>query len=86
MRRYSPRHQGCVSSGRAIVNGWPITGVTYILIKAKQPDKTKCDALFAYFDWCFTTGANTAEKLNYVGIPPEVIELIKAERAKAITR
>ncbi|MGE4565408.1 MAG: phosphate ABC transporter substrate-binding protein PstS [Victivallaceae bacterium] len=67
-------------------NSWPITGVTYILIKAKQPDKAKCDALFAYFDWCFTTGANAAEKLNYVGIPPEVIELIKAERAKAITR
>lgn len=54
---------------------WPLTGVTYILLR-KDADAAKFAALKKYFNWCFTTGASAAQKLHYVPIPPNVVELI----------
>ncbi len=60
---------------------WPITGVTYILIRKDCPKNVK-DAMRKYFEWCFTTGSTAAMKLNYVPIPGNVIELIRKEVLK----
>lgn len=56
---------------------WPITGVTYILVKREQTDPAKTTAMFRYFDWCYTVGKADAEKLKYVPIPDSVIELVR---------
>ena len=55
---------------------WPITGVTYILMR-KDAAADKKAALRDYFMWCFTEGAQQATKLNYVALPQDVVELVK---------
>lgn len=56
---------------------WPITGVTYILIR-KDLAADKKAALTRYFNWCFTEGAPKATQLNYVPLPENVVGLINA--------
>lgn len=55
---------------------WPITGVTYILMRKDTPAEKRA-ALRDYFMWCFTEGAPQATKLNYVALPQDVVELVK---------
>ena len=54
---------------------WPITGVTYIILRNDTPADKKA-AMSRYFKWCFTQGAAVATKLNYVALPAEVVELV----------
>lgn len=58
-------------------DSWPITGVTYILIRKDCPAETKA-AIKTYVNWCFTTGATAAQRLNYVPIPENVVKLIQS--------
>lgn len=55
---------------------WPITGVTYILLRKDTPDQVRA-TLRDYFMWCYTDGAATATKLNYVALPQEVVKLVE---------
>ncbi|HOG50387.1 MAG TPA: phosphate ABC transporter substrate-binding protein PstS [Lentisphaeria bacterium] len=57
---------------------WPITGVTYILIR-KDADPAMRQAMINYFNWCFTTGATAAQKLNYVPMPENVVKMVEAQ-------
>lgn len=60
---------------------WPVTGVTYILIR-KDCKKEVRESLVKYFEWCFTTGSTAAAKLNYVPIPENVVVLVRKEILK----
>lgn len=55
---------------------WPITGVSYILVRKDCPAEKRA-ALNAYFRWCFEEGGEMALKLNYVPIPFNVVDLFK---------
>ena len=55
---------------------WPITGVTYVLTR-KDASAEKKAALRDYFLWCYTKGAATATKLNYVALPQDVVKLVE---------
>ncbi len=57
-------------------DSWPITGVTYILLR-KDASAERREALKDYFNWCFTDGAASASRLNYVPIPENVVKLIR---------
>ncbi len=54
---------------------WPITGVTYILVR-KDLAPEKRAALKEYFQWCFTEGTAAAARLNYVPLGQPVYEEI----------
>ncbi len=54
---------------------WPITGVTYILVR-KDSEAEKKEALKRYFKWCFEDGAPEASKLHYVPLPDDVVKLV----------
>lgn len=58
---------------------WPIVGVTYLLVRKHSPEKSRRDALFRYFNWCFQSGAASAEKLKYVPLPDFLCDLIRTE-------
>ncbi|MEA4862495.1 MAG: phosphate ABC transporter substrate-binding protein PstS [Victivallaceae bacterium] len=55
---------------------WPITGVTYILLR-KDCDPALRAEIVKYVNWCYTSGAETAKKLNYVPIPENVVKLVQ---------
>lgn len=55
---------------------WPITGVTYILMRKDTAADKKAE-LKKYFNWCYSAGAPAATKLNYVPIPQNVVNLVQ---------
>lgn len=55
---------------------WPITGVTYILMRKDCPADVK-STLRNYFMWCYTEGSGMATKLNYVALPQDVVKLVE---------
>lgn len=55
---------------------WPITGVTYILLRNDMPAEQRAD-LRKYFMWCYTQGAAQATQLNYVALPQDVVKLVE---------
>ena len=63
-------------------NTWPITGVTYIVLR-KNMDKATAQKLFGYFNWCFTDGRKQAVVMHYVPMPAEVVKLVQ-ESWKAV--
>jgi len=60
---------------------WPITGVTYILLR-KDASAERQVALKNYFNWCWTEGASSASRLNYVALPENVVSLIREKVLK----
>jgi len=63
---------------------WPIAGATYILIHKAQPDAAKAAAMLKYFKWCYEHGGEMAEKLDYVPLPKNVVEMVQATWAKEV--
>ena len=57
---------------------WPITAPTFILVP-KNPEKPEqvAEAL-KFFDWVFTKGDQMAVELDYVPLPGQVKELVRA--------
>ena len=62
---------------------WPITGVTYIVLKKEQKNKDLAGRMLQYFDWCFREGGKTASAMHYVPMPAEVVALVKASGKKS---
>ncbi|OHB56966.1 MAG: phosphate ABC transporter substrate-binding protein PstS [Planctomycetes bacterium GWF2_42_9] len=57
---------------------WPVTTVSYILIKKEQfaPDKTR--EMLKFFLWCYLNGADIARELYFVPLPENIIKSVKA--------
>lgn len=55
---------------------WPITGITYVLIRNNCPEE-KRQVMVRYFNWCFTTGQGAARKLHYVPLPENLVGRIR---------
>ena len=64
---------------------WPITGASFILIYKDQTDAAKAQAVLKFFDWCYKHGANTAQELYYVPIPPAVYGIVEAKWRDDVT-
>ena len=58
---------------------WPITGASFILMHREQKDPATALRVLKFFDWSFAHGDKMAEKLAYVPIPDNVVELIHEE-------
>jgi phosphate transport system substrate-binding protein len=63
---------------------WPIVGATYILMPKDQADAAKAGAILKYFDWCYQHGSEMAEKLHYVPLPNNVVDMVKETWAKEV--
>ncbi len=57
---------------------WPITAPTFILVH-KNPEKPEqvAEAL-KFFDWAFKSGDQMAAELDYVALPPQVEDMVRA--------
>jgi phosphate transport system substrate-binding protein len=63
---------------------WPITGASFILVYKEQKNSTRARMMLDFFDWCYKHGASSAEKLHYVPIPENVVDLVKKTWAKEL--
>ena len=59
-------------------NSWPITGASYILVHKNQTNPNAKEML-KFFSWCLKNGAVTAEKLHYVPLPKNLVELVEKQ-------
>jgi phosphate transport system substrate-binding protein len=64
---------------------WPIAGASFILVHADQKDAERGMAMLTFFDWCYTSGAKTAQSLDYVPIPKSLYRLIEREVWSGVT-
>ncbi len=63
---------------------WPITGASFILMHKVQDKPEVAKAVLTFFDWCYKNGKEMAEKLDYVPMPDNVVELVEKAWATEI--
>lgn len=63
---------------------WPITAATFILLQAQPVDKATTAEALKFFAWAFEKGDKMAEELDYIPMPDNVVQLIKASWAKDV--
>jgi phosphate transport system substrate-binding protein len=56
---------------------WPIAGATFILIQKRAPKPAESAEALKFFAWAYSKGGKMAEDLDYVPMPPKVIEAIQ---------
>lgn len=59
-------------------NAWPISGATFILMHKKQDKPKEAAAVLTFFDWTYTHGDDAANTLDYVPLPANVKNIVRA--------
>lgn len=63
---------------------WPITGATFILMHKSQAKPESAKAVLSFFDWAYSNGNEMASALDYVPMPANVQNLVRATWKKEI--
>ena len=63
---------------------WPITAATFILVYKDASDKTAVAEALKFFAWAYDKGGKSAEELDYIPMPENVVSLVKAMWAKDV--
>jgi phosphate transport system substrate-binding protein len=58
---------------------WPITGASFVLMHKVQNNPIVAQAVLKFFDWGYSNGMVEAERLNFVSLPANTQQLIRAE-------
>ena len=58
-------------------DSWPITAATFILMYSEPADTTASRSAIAFFNWAFENGNKSAEELDYIPMPANVVKEIK---------
>ena len=66
-------------------NSWPVSGATFILMHRTQENPENAREILNFFNWAYANGGTTAESLDYVPMPDNVVNLIKAAWKSDIT-
>ena len=56
---------------------WPITAATFILMYSDPKDTAASKEAIAFFNWAFEKGNKTAEELDYIPMPANVVKEIQ---------
>ena len=56
-------------------NAYPISGLTWMLLRREQEDRVQTEALIDFIYWALTEGDQYAEDLHYSPLPDEVREI-----------
>jgi phosphate transport system substrate-binding protein len=63
---------------------WPIAGATFILMYKQPANAGDAASALKFFDWAYSQGGKMAEDLDYVPLPKNVVDSIKATWAAQI--
>jgi phosphate transport system substrate-binding protein len=66
-----------ILTNQAGAAAWPIAGATFILMHRQPNDAAAAAAALKFFDWAYAKGAATAEELDYVPMPADVIAAVE---------
>ena len=58
---------------------WPISGASFVLMHKIQDNPQVAQAVLRFFDWSYINGEQAAEHLNFVALPANTQQLIRAE-------
>ncbi|MGL4811676.1 MAG: phosphate ABC transporter substrate-binding protein PstS, partial [Beijerinckiaceae bacterium] len=72
---------GVILNNQPGAEAWPITSATFILMR-KEADAAKNAEALKFFDWAFTSGDKIASDLEYVPMPANVKDKIRATWAQ----
>jgi phosphate transport system substrate-binding protein len=61
---------------------WPITGASFILLHKSQDKPAQAAEVLKFFDWAYHNGGKSAEELDYVPIPSNVVSLVETTWSK----
>lgn len=64
---------------RAGPAAWPITGATYVLVRAVAPGRAEAGAVTRFFDWAWRTGDGAALRLGYVPLPEAAKSFLRSQ-------
>src|SRR5580692_7376363 len=56
---------------------WPITGATFILMHKQQTNPATAKTVLAFFDWAYPHGQDMASSLDYIPMPPAVVQTVE---------
>jgi phosphate transport system substrate-binding protein len=65
-------------------DAWPITNPTFILVHKTADKPEQMTEVLKFFDWAYKNGDKLASDLDYVPLPDNVVEQIRATWAKDI--
>ena len=65
-------------------NSWPIAGATFILMYKQPVNVDDAASALKFFDWAYSQGGKMAEDLDYVPLPKNVVDSIRAMWAAQI--
>jgi phosphate transport system substrate-binding protein len=57
---------------------WPITAPTFILVHRTPEKPEQVAEALKFFDWAFKNGDQMAAELDYVALPPQVEDMVRA--------
>ena len=58
-------------------DSWPLTAATFVLMYSEPTDTVASRAAIAFFNWAFDNGNKSAEDLDYIPMPANVVKEIK---------
>ena len=59
-------------------DAWPITATNFILMHKQARDPARAQAARDFFKWAYTNGQAQAKSLDYVPLPPELVQQVEA--------
>jgi phosphate transport system substrate-binding protein len=67
-------------------NVWPMTSPTYILLPTNPPAERVPASrnTMRFFDWAFRNGSPTAQRLEYIPLPTNVHDAVRAAWAQKV--
>jgi phosphate transport system substrate-binding protein len=68
---------GVILTNQAGDTSWPMTGATFILIHKLPKNAADAGEALKFFDWAYTKGDKMAAELDYVPMPPKVVEMVE---------
>lgn len=67
-----------ILTNQAGKNAWPISGATFILLHKSQEKPTQGVEVMKFFDWAYKNGSKMSSDLDYVPLPENVQNQIRA--------
>ena len=67
---------GVILTDEPGAGSWPIAGATFILMPKRAPKPDDSAQALKFFAWAYAKGDKMAEELDYVPMPPKVVDAI----------